>query len=39
MTATVTAIKFLVRAKYGAIPEGAGHACGCAPELLRGRRA
>jgi arsenite methyltransferase len=31
MTATATAIKCLVRAKYGAIAEGAGHACGCAP--------
>jgi SAM-dependent methyltransferase len=31
MTATDTKIKSLVRARYGAIAEGAGQGCGCAP--------
>jgi arsenite methyltransferase len=31
MTTTATEIKSLVRARYGAIAEGAGQGCGCAP--------
>ena len=31
MTATATEIKSMVRAKYGAIAEGRGQGCGCAP--------
>lgn len=31
MTTTATEIKSLVRARYGAIAEGTGQACGCAP--------